>query len=86
MAEIIDFQEKKRQFEQSKRQESNLETKEDKVSNEFLKCQSCGSPVFTQAFILRVVTPFEDPELTENQVSPFPVFQCSKCKKVITVF
>lgn len=50
----------------------------------FIKCDKCGNVKFQQVFVLKVITPLDDPNLIQNSVMPLPVFQCSNCKKVIT--
>ena len=70
---------KKIEFEKSKEtllKEEEKTTKEIEPSK-FYKCPTCGNARFEQVFVLRLVTPFEDPELEHDTLIPVPIFQCS---------
>ena len=84
MAEIIDFDQKERQLEQAKKKEHSEVAGDTPQS--FMKCEGCGGVRFNQIFVLRIVTPFEDSELIEDQIAPIPLFECMQCKRVVNVF
>ena len=70
---------------------TNLEGKDqlkdtiEKAKREFVSCQKCGGMRFNQIFILKKVTPLDDPQLEQNAVQPIPVFQCKKCGTLVNI-
>lgn len=57
----------------------------EKTKKEFISCQKCGGLRFNQIFILKKVTPLDDPQLTENAIQPIPIFQCKKCGALVNI-
>lgn len=71
-------------------QEKITLTKEDQKKIEqakrnFVSCQKCGGMRFNQIFILKKITPLDDPQLTQNAVQPIPIFQCKKCNTIVNI-
>lgn len=60
-------------------------TKIEQAKKMFVGCQKCGGLRFNQIFILKKVTPLDDPQLTENMVQPIPIFQCKKCGAIANI-
>lgn len=86
MAKIVDFNEKRKEFEELKNNQ-NAEVKPIAESvNDFIKCQACGNAKFNQVFVLKIMTPLDDPNLMQNAVMPIPVFECNKCGKMAKVY
>lgn len=83
MSDIIDFNEKKEQLRKAKKSEGGEKSS---LLDSFVPCQNCGNYRFNQTFLMKVVTPFEDTSLTQNQVMPITVFECSKCKKILNIY
>ncbi len=57
----------------------------EKVKKEFVSCQNCGGMRFNQVFILKKITPLDDPQLTQNAIQPIPMFQCKKCGALVNI-
>lgn len=57
----------------------------EQAKRNFVSCQKCGGMRFNQVFILKKVTPLDDPQLTENMVQPIPIFQCKKCGAIVNI-
>ncbi len=53
--------------------------KVEKIKQTLIACPKCGGFRFQQIFILKKVTPLEDPQLIEDAYMPIPIFQCKKC-------
>jgi len=81
MGKIIEFEKSKETLLKDK------ETTKENEPSKFYKCQKCGNARFDQVFVLRLVTPFEDPELEQDTLMPVPIFQCSNvnCKALVNV-
>lgn len=61
---------------------------EKKDSNEnqlksFIKCEKCGGYRFIDVYLLRKVTPIEDPELQQDAIVPILLYECVKCGSIV---
>lgn len=45
-------------------------------------CEKCHSMLFSEAYILRIVSRFLVPSANKDQVIPVPVFYCINCNHV----
>ena len=86
MAEIIDFNDKKSQYQNLKKSQLiNEQTQEQKVLSQFVKCPKCGGYRYTDMYLLKVVTPFENPELQTSTVMPILLYACASCGKIADI-
>ena len=49
----------------------------------FVSCSKCGGFRFIDAYLLRKVTPIEDPNLLETAIVPILLYQCTNCGKMV---
>lgn len=77
---VIDFQDLRKSTQQVR-----LEAQE-QLKKKFYICKNCNGVRFQQIYILKHVTPFDDPELEENAIAPTLMFQCTNCKTLANIF
>lgn len=50
--------------------------------NDFVKCPKCGGYRYTDIYLLRRVTPLENPELNAPAIMPILLYACGNCGKI----
>ena len=52
----------------------------------FINCNKCGGYRFTDVYLLKKITPIEDPNLQSDAVAPVMLYECVKCGSIVDPF